>query len=123
MSEARAMINAPVNQKHRILPTQAYDTGIRRNELLNITLKTYSPNGDYPSREGGQCSGTMGQSFRNKHFPFREAFILLLLFNVHRKIVIYISAQDLNAAKATINSVLRWISTASEVISTFSKQT
>ncbi|MHA2074558.1 MAG: KEOPS complex subunit Pcc1 [Candidatus Hodarchaeales archaeon] len=41
----------------------------------------------------------------------------------NRKIVIYISAQDLNAAKATINSVLRWISTASEVISTFSKQT
>jgi site-specific recombinase XerD len=39
MSEARAMINAPVNTKHRILLTLAYATGIRRNELLNITLK------------------------------------------------------------------------------------
>ena len=39
MSEARALINAPVNQKHRILLTLMYATGIRRNELLNITLK------------------------------------------------------------------------------------
>lgn len=39
------------------------------------------------------------------------------------KIIIHIAAQDLNAAKATINSVLRWISTTTEVINTFSKQT
>ena len=39
------------------------------------------------------------------------------------KITIYIAAQDLNAAKATINSVLRWISAATEVINTFSKKT
>ncbi len=39
------------------------------------------------------------------------------------KIIIYIAAQDLNAAKATINSVLRWISATNEVINIFSKQT
>ncbi len=39
------------------------------------------------------------------------------------KIIIYIAAQDLNAAKATINSVLRWISASTEVINSFSKQT
>lgn len=39
MSEAKALINAPINQKHRILLTLAYATGVRRNELLNITLK------------------------------------------------------------------------------------
>ena len=39
MSEARALINAPNNQKHQILLTLMYATGIRRNELLNITLK------------------------------------------------------------------------------------
>jgi len=39
------------------------------------------------------------------------------------KIRIKIQAQDFNAAKATINSVLRWISTTSRVISTVSKQT
>ena len=39
------------------------------------------------------------------------------------KIKVKIHAQDLNAAKATINSVLRWISTTSGVISAFSKQT
>ncbi len=39
MSEARALIKAPVNQKHRILLTLGYATGIRRNEVLNITLK------------------------------------------------------------------------------------
>ena len=39
MSEAKALINAPVNHKHRILLTLIYATGIRRNEVLNITLK------------------------------------------------------------------------------------
>ncbi len=39
MSEAKALINSPVNQKHRTLLTLAYATGVRRSELLNITLK------------------------------------------------------------------------------------
>ena len=39
MSEAKVLINTPINQKHRILLTLAYATGVRRNELLNITLK------------------------------------------------------------------------------------
>ncbi len=45
------------------------------------------------------------------------------IFLKKSKISVKIQAQDLNAAKATINSVLRWISTTSSVISTFSKQT
>ena len=44
MSEAKALINAPLNHKHRILLTFAYATGIRRNELLNITLKDIDRN-------------------------------------------------------------------------------
>ncbi len=39
ISEAKALVNAPNNQKHRILITLVYATGVRRNELLNITLK------------------------------------------------------------------------------------
>ena len=38
MSEANALINAPVNLKHRALLSLAYATGIRRNELLSIKL-------------------------------------------------------------------------------------
>ncbi|MFX0088208.1 MAG: KEOPS complex subunit Pcc1 [Candidatus Hodarchaeota archaeon] len=45
------------------------------------------------------------------------------IFLKKSKINVKIQAQDLNAAKATINSLLRWISTTSSVISTFSKQT
>lgn len=44
MSEARDLINAPINQKHRILLTLMYATGIRRNELLSITLKNIDRN-------------------------------------------------------------------------------
>ncbi|MFX1285164.1 MAG: KEOPS complex subunit Pcc1 [Promethearchaeota archaeon] len=40
-----------------------------------------------------------------------------------QKIVINITAQDINAAKATISSVLRWISTTSKAVMTLSKQT
>ena len=39
MFEAKSLINAPNNQKHRTLLTLAYATGVRRNELLNITLR------------------------------------------------------------------------------------
>jgi len=39
VSEAQALINAPLNEKHRTLLIFAYATGVRRNELLNITLK------------------------------------------------------------------------------------
>ena len=39
ISEAQALINAPLNEKHRTLLIFAYSTGVRRNELLNITLK------------------------------------------------------------------------------------
>lgn len=37
--EARALLHAPHNDKHRILLTLAYATGMRRNELLHIRLK------------------------------------------------------------------------------------
>jgi len=39
MSEAQALIDAPLNEKHRTLLIFAYATGVRRNELLSITLK------------------------------------------------------------------------------------
>ena len=39
VGEALALINAPFNQKHRLILTLAYVTGVRRNELLNIRLK------------------------------------------------------------------------------------
>lgn len=38
-----------------------------------------------------------------------------------QEIEINITAQDTNAAKATISSVLRWISATTEAITTFSK--
>jgi site-specific recombinase XerD len=37
--EAHALINALKNQKHRMLLTLAYVTGLRRSELLNLTFK------------------------------------------------------------------------------------
>jgi tRNA threonylcarbamoyladenosine modification (KEOPS) complex Pcc1 subunit len=45
------------------------------------------------------------------------------IFLKKSKINVKIQAQDFSAAKATINSVLSWISTTSGVIGTFSKQT
>jgi integrase/recombinase XerD len=38
-SEANALINAPINLKHRALLALAYGTGVRRNELLSIKLR------------------------------------------------------------------------------------
>ncbi|MFX0208768.1 MAG: KEOPS complex subunit Pcc1 [Candidatus Hodarchaeota archaeon] len=40
-----------------------------------------------------------------------------------QKIVIKVTAQDINAAKATISSILRWISTTTKAVMTLSKQT
>lgn len=40
-----------------------------------------------------------------------------------QKIVINVTAQDINAAKATISSILRWISTTTKAVMTLSKQT
>lgn len=37
--EALLLINAPKNMKHRMLLTLAYSTGLRRAEILNLTLK------------------------------------------------------------------------------------
>ncbi len=37
--EALLLINAPQNMKHRMLLTLAYATGLRRAEVLNLTLK------------------------------------------------------------------------------------
>ena len=39
-----------------------------------------------------------------------------------QKMVINVTAQDINAAKATISSLLRWISATTKVVMTFSKQ-
>lgn len=39
VSEAQALIKAPLNKKHRALLIFAYATGVRRSELLNVTLK------------------------------------------------------------------------------------
>lgn len=39
-----------------------------------------------------------------------------------QKMVVNVTAQDINAAKATISSLLRWISTTTKVVMTFSKQ-
>lgn len=39
VTEAHALIEAPISEKHRLILTLAYATGIRRNELLNIKLK------------------------------------------------------------------------------------
>jgi len=38
-TEAQALIKAPYNEKHRLILTLAYATGVRRNELLSIRLK------------------------------------------------------------------------------------
>ena len=40
-----------------------------------------------------------------------------------QKIIINVTAQDINAAKATISSILRWISTTTKAVMTLSKQT
>lgn len=37
--EARALIDSPRNLKHRMILTLAYVTGLRREEILNLTLK------------------------------------------------------------------------------------
>ncbi len=39
-----------------------------------------------------------------------------------QKMVINVTAQDINAAKATISSLLRWISATTKAVMTFSKQ-
>jgi tRNA threonylcarbamoyladenosine modification (KEOPS) complex Pcc1 subunit len=39
-----------------------------------------------------------------------------------KKIVFDVSAQDFNAAKASISSILRWISSISETLDTLSKE-
>ncbi|MFX0049817.1 MAG: KEOPS complex subunit Pcc1 [Candidatus Hermodarchaeota archaeon] len=39
-----------------------------------------------------------------------------------KKIVFDVSAQDFNAAKASISSILRWISSISETLDTLSKK-
>jgi len=41
--EALVLINAPQNMKHRMLLTLAYATGLRRAEILNLTLKDIDP--------------------------------------------------------------------------------
>lgn len=38
-----------------------------------------------------------------------------------KKIIFNVSAQDFNAAKASISSILRWISSISETLNTLSK--
>lgn len=40
-----------------------------------------------------------------------------------QKIVINVTAKDINAAKATINSIFRWISTTTKAVMTLSKHT
>ncbi len=50
---------------------------------------------------------------------FERSKVSILI--IKREIEINIIAQDINAAKATISSVLRWISATTEAVTTFSK--
>jgi integrase/recombinase XerD len=40
-AEVKAIIEAPVNLKHRAMLSLIYACGLRRSELLNLTLKTF----------------------------------------------------------------------------------
>ena len=56
---------------------------------------------------------------QKQHFDRSEANFKLKA----QKIVINVTAQDINAAKATINSIFRWISTTTKAVMTLSKHT
>lgn len=56
---------------------------------------------------------------QEQHFDRSKASIVLKA----QKIEINIIAQDINAAKATISSILRWISSTTQSLSTLSKHT
>lgn len=55
---------------------------------------------------------------QDQRFERSKVFISLKA----QKMVVNVTAQDINAAKATISSLLRWISTTTKVVMTFSKQ-
>ncbi|MFX0122879.1 MAG: KEOPS complex subunit Pcc1 [Candidatus Hodarchaeota archaeon] len=56
---------------------------------------------------------------QEQRFERSKAFIELKA----QKIEICVIAQDINAAKATVNSILRWISSITKALLTLSKQT
>lgn len=55
---------------------------------------------------------------QEQRFERSKVFITLKA----QKMVINVTAQDINAAKATISSLLRWISATTKAVMTFSKQ-
>lgn len=70
VSEAQALINAPSNEKHRTLLIFAYATGVRRNELLSITLKDID-------RERGVIK-IMGKGKKQREVPLSPSLLNLL---------------------------------------------
>ncbi len=69
-SEAQTLINTPRNLKHRMILTLAYTTGVRRNELLNITLKDID-------RHRGVIK-IMGKGNKQREVPMSHNLLLLL---------------------------------------------
>ena len=69
-SEAYALINAPVNQKHHTLLSIAYATGVRRNELLTIRLKDID-------RERGVIK-IMGKGNKQREVPLSKNLFSLV---------------------------------------------
>jgi len=70
VSEALALINAPLNVKHRTLLIFAYATGVRRNELLNIAIK------DIDRKRG--VIKIMGKGNKQREVPLSPNLINLL---------------------------------------------
>lgn len=69
-SEAQMLINTPRNLKHRIILTLAYTTGIRRSELLSITLKDID-------RQRGVIK-IMGKGSKQREVPVSRKILLSL---------------------------------------------
>ena len=69
-SEVHRLINAPRNLKHRMILTLTYTTGVRRSELLNITLKDID-------RERGVIK-IMGKGSKQREVPMSNNLLILL---------------------------------------------
>lgn len=69
-SEVHRLINALRNLKHRMILTLAYTTGVRRSELLNITLKDID-------RQRGVIK-IMGKGSKQREVPMSHNLLMLL---------------------------------------------
>ena len=70
-AEARALIEAPVNLKHRTILKLAYSSGIRRSELLNLKLS------DIDSARG-VLRVVNGKGKKTREIPIHKNMIILL---------------------------------------------